>query len=131
MAREPCESAGDRRPDSRHPGSCGCISIVHRGSRAPVFLDNRRLEPYIALIRLSRDHRCPSMKNVYEVLRQKELELTRLEKEVEALRVAAPLLSADDEADNDDKLTLASSSAVNATPQPDHSGWEDRAKRRP
>ena len=29
------------------------------------------------------------MKNVYEVLRQKELELTRLEKEVEALRVAA------------------------------------------
>ena len=35
------------------------------------------------------------MKNVYEVLRQKELELTRLEKEVEALRVAAPLLSDD------------------------------------
>ena len=33
------------------------------------------------------------MKNVYEVLRQKELELARLEKEVEALRVAAPLLS--------------------------------------
>jgi len=71
------------------------------------------------------------MKNVYEVLRQKELEVSRLGKEVEALRVAAPLLSADDEADNDDKLTLASSSAVNATPQPDHSGWEDRAKRRP
>ena len=40
------------------------------------------------------------MKNVYEVLRQKELELTRLEKEVEALRVAAPLLS-------DEKETLA------------------------
>ena len=35
------------------------------------------------------------MKNVYEVLRQKELELARLEKEVEALRVAAPLLSDD------------------------------------
>ena len=33
------------------------------------------------------------MKNVYEVLRQKELELSRLEKEVEALRVVAPLLS--------------------------------------
>ena len=33
------------------------------------------------------------MKNVYEVLRQKELELARLEKEVEALRVAAPFLS--------------------------------------
>jgi len=40
------------------------------------------------------------MKNVYEVLRQKELELTRLEKEVEALRVAAPLLS-------DEKESLA------------------------
>ena len=37
------------------------------------------------------------MKNVYEVLRQKELELTRLEKEVEALRVAAPLLSEEKE----------------------------------
>ena len=30
------------------------------------------------------------MKNVYEVLRQKEMELTRLEKEVEALRLVAP-----------------------------------------
>ena len=37
------------------------------------------------------------MKNVYEVLRQKELELSKLEKEVEALRVAAPLLSEDKE----------------------------------
>ena len=37
------------------------------------------------------------MKNVYEVLRQKELELARLEKEVEALRIAAPLLSEDKE----------------------------------
>ena len=35
------------------------------------------------------------MKNVLEVLRQKELELARVEKEVEALRVAAPLLSED------------------------------------
>jgi hypothetical protein len=33
------------------------------------------------------------MKNVYEVLRQKELEVSRLEKGVEALRAAAPLLS--------------------------------------
>ena len=37
------------------------------------------------------------MKNVYEVLRQKEMELTRLEKEVEALRVVAPLLSEEKE----------------------------------
>ena len=35
------------------------------------------------------------MKNVFEVLRQKELELARVEKVVEALRVAAPLLSED------------------------------------
>ena len=38
------------------------------------------------------------MKNVYEVLRQKEMELTRLEKEVEALRLVAPLLSEEKEA---------------------------------
>src|SRR5437879_13634512 len=38
-----------------------------------------------------------AMKNVYEVLRQKEMELTRLEKEVEALRLVAPLLSEEKE----------------------------------
>ena len=64
------------------------------------------------------------MKNVYEVLRQKELQVSRLEKEVEALRVAAPLLS-DGEAE-DDQPTLQP--AVNETPQPDHSGWQDKAK---
>jgi hypothetical protein len=87
------------------------------------------------------------MKNVYEVLRQKELELARLEKEVEALRVAAPLLS--DEAASAETLaskpTLASppptqqpiripQPAVNpvATPQTARAaGWEDTAKRWP
>ena len=48
------------------------------------------------------------MKNVYEVLRQKELQLSRLEKEVEALRVAAPLLSEGDETDSDDEPTRLS-----------------------
>jgi hypothetical protein len=67
------------------------------------------------------------MKNVYEVLRQKELEVSRLEKEVEALRVAAPLLLADGEAEDDRQPTLQR--AVNDTPQPDHSGWQDRGKR--
>jgi len=33
------------------------------------------------------------MKNVYEVLRQKEMDLTRVRQEVEALRYVAPLLS--------------------------------------
>jgi hypothetical protein len=84
------------------------------------------------------------MKNVYEALRQKELELTRLEKEVEALRVAAPLLS-------DEKETLAevnkSNLATTPSPQPVRvppvvaaqggaqparaAGWEDAAKRWP
>jgi hypothetical protein len=66
-------------------------------TRVAPFLDNQRLGPYIALIRSLQDHRCLSMKNVFEVLRQKELELARVEKEVEALRIAAPLLSEDKE----------------------------------
>ena len=71
------------------------------------------------------------MKNVYEVLRQKELEVSRLVKEVEALRMAAPLLSEGEEAENDNKPRLATF-AVNATPQPDRAAeWEDRAKRWP
>jgi hypothetical protein len=68
------------------------------------------------------------MRDVYEVLRQKELEVSRLEGEVEALRVVAPLLSEDGEAENDNQPTLLR--AVNDTPQPDHSGWQDKAKTR-
>jgi hypothetical protein len=84
------------------------------------------------------------MKNVYEVLRQKELELARLEKEVEALRVAAPLLSEEKESSaENNKPTLASTSAqqqpiripqpaVNAPAQSARAaGWEDTAKRWP
>jgi hypothetical protein len=68
------------------------------------------------------------MKNVYEVLSQKELEVTRLETEVEALRVAAPLLSEDGEAESDKQPTLLH--AVNDTPQPDHTGWQEKPKKR-
>jgi hypothetical protein len=87
------------------------------------------------------------MRNVYEVLRQKELELSKLEKEVEALRVAAPLLSDDkeiaaDAANNKPTLTTPSipsqpiripQPAINQTPQPAAraAGWEDTAKRWP
>jgi hypothetical protein len=67
------------------------------------------------------------MKDVYAVLRQKELEKSRLEDEGEALRVVAPILSEDGEAKNDNQPTLRR--AVNDPPQPDHSGWEDRAKK--
>ncbi len=87
------------------------------------------------------------MKNVYEVLRQKEMELTRLEKEVEALRLVAPLLSEEKEPILDmGKPALAT--AVNGPqptaripiptsptlppPQPVRAaGWEETAKRWP
>jgi len=86
------------------------------------------------------------MKNVYEVLRQKEMELTRLEKEVEALRVVAPLLSEEKESISEVKPALAT--AVNGPqptaripvptsptlppPQPVRAaGWEETAKRWP
>ncbi len=83
------------------------------------------------------------MKNVYEVLRQKELELTRLEKEVEALRVAAPLLSEEKEQMAEapkPTLTAAPQQPVRVPPvvaaQPANPtaravGWEDAAKRWP
>jgi hypothetical protein len=88
------------------------------------------------------------MKNVYEVLRQKEMELTRLEKEVEALRLVAPLLSEEKESISDmTKPTLAaavngpqpaaripvsSSASAISSPQPVRAaGWEDTGKRWP
>jgi hypothetical protein len=87
------------------------------------------------------------MKNVYEVLRQKELELARLEKEVEALRVAAPLLSDGNEASSDiasPKPTLTTTvpapqqpiripqpQVAAAQPTARAAGWEDNAKRWP
>jgi hypothetical protein len=84
------------------------------------------------------------MKNVYEVLRQKELELARLEKEVEALRLVAPLLSDESkEPIETPKPTLATGGgsqqpiripqpAVAANAQPARAaGWEDNAKRWP
>jgi hypothetical protein len=87
------------------------------------------------------------MKNVYEVLRQKEMELIRLEKEVEALRLVAPLLSDEKESTSDMmKPALAtaatgpqptaripvSTAPVTVAPQPVRAaGWEDAAKRWP
>jgi hypothetical protein len=84
------------------------------------------------------------MKNVYEVLRQKELELARLEKEVEALRVAAPLLSDEKEPSIEaPKPTLATAppqqpiripaavAAQAVAPTTRAAGWEEAAKRWP
>jgi hypothetical protein len=85
------------------------------------------------------------MKNVYEVLRQKEMELTRLEKEVEALRLVAPLLSEEKEM-NAENAKSAMPTAVNGPQQPIRipappvvaasqpvraAGWDDTAKRWP
>lgn len=83
------------------------------------------------------------MKNVYEVLRQKELELARLEKEVEALRVAAPLLSEEKEpimveakpaltGTNGPQQPVRIPQPAVSNPQPARAvGWEDTAKRWP
>ena len=46
------------------------------------------------------------MKNPYEVLRAKELELQRLQKEVEALRVTAELLEAGEPPSEEGKTNL-------------------------
>ena len=63
------------------------------------------------------------MKDVYSVLRQKEIEQVRLKNEVDALRMVAPLLE-------DGTMEIQSlPRAVNDTPQPDHSGWQDGGKR--
>ena len=68
------------------------------------------------------------MRDAYEVLRRKELEMSRLQKEVEALRIAAALVSDDREGENNNVLILPR--AVNDTPQPDHTTRQDRAKKR-
>jgi hypothetical protein len=79
------------------------------------------------------------MKNAYEVLRQKELEISKLKIEVEALRTVAPLLSDDAEFGNDNesasnRWTSPSQPAqvpqsVTAFPQPERSAeWKEKAQ---
>ncbi len=79
------------------------------------------------------------MKDIYELLRQKELEISRLEIEVEALRVVAPLLSENQEVSHDDQPAASRSTtpsqptrvpkAVNANSQPEHATvWEEKVK---
>ncbi len=76
------------------------------------------------------------MKDAYEVLRTKELEMENLRIEIEALRIAAPLLSDD----GDDKGAAVVSTrwvaptrpfqvpqAANSDPQPEHAPeWKER-----
>jgi len=51
------------------------------------------------------------MKNAYEVLRQKELDVSRLQKEVDALRIAARILAEDDGGAGAEKRPVLSSPA--------------------
>jgi hypothetical protein len=77
------------------------------------------------------------MKDVYEVLRLKEIELSRVEAEVEALRMAAPLLSEDGGSSNDTlpistrwtapTLSVPVPKATNTDPQPERGpDWHER-----
>ena len=59
------------------------------------------------------------MKNLYDLLRQKELAMKRLEKEIEAIRIVISMLSEDGEQPDaaDIKQALAATTAaMNATP---------------
>jgi hypothetical protein len=76
------------------------------------------------------------MKDAYEVLRLKEIEMSKLETEVEALRVVAPLLSERNEIDQAN-LTVSAGRvesisvppAANANPEPQHSRqWKERVR---
>jgi hypothetical protein len=77
------------------------------------------------------------MKDAHEVLRLKEIELSRVTKEVEALRVAAPLLSEGWESADDHAASshwpasgrpVQVPRAANADPQPEHANdeWKER-----
>ncbi len=80
-----------------------------------------------------------------ELLGRKELELARLEKEVEALRVVAPLLSPEDGKElgtetrnprwhtaTTQTIRIPQEAAVNQNPQPVRTAsWEETAKRWP
>jgi hypothetical protein len=76
------------------------------------------------------------MKDVYEVLRSKELEMETLEAQIQALRIAAPLLS-DDVDSRDGSATVSPRwttpprpiqvpKAANTDPQPEHADWKER-----
>jgi len=77
------------------------------------------------------------MKDAYEILRLKEIELSKVEGEVEALRLVAPLLS-EDEGVSDDNTPISTRwpaptrpvqvpKAANTEPQPEHAAeWKQR-----
>jgi hypothetical protein len=77
------------------------------------------------------------MKDVYEILRLKEIELSRVKAEVEALAIAAPLLSDEGDSNNEHLPVTTGWTAptrpiqvpkrANTDPRPDHSAeWKTR-----
>ena len=77
------------------------------------------------------------MKDIYEILRLKEIELSRVGAEVEALRIAAPLLTDDTDSGGGDAPVstrwsaaprpLQVPRAANSDPQPEHAAdWRER-----
>ena len=74
------------------------------------------------------------MKDIYEILRLKEIELSRVGAEVEALRIAAPLLT--DETESVTPVSTRWSAptrplqvprAANSNPQPERAAdWKER-----
>jgi hypothetical protein len=69
------------------------------------------------------------MKNIYEVLRQKELEIQQLQKDIEALRVAARLLADDGEIEpktagtGPQPMRTSVPTAATASPRPAEAGY--------
>ncbi len=57
------------------------------------------------------------MKNIYDVLRQKEAEIQELQKDIEALRIAARLLADESDSDTSVKPVPAARPAAVAVPR--------------
>ena len=55
------------------------------------------------------------MRNIYDVIRQKETEILEIQKELEALRFAARLLADDEKAEVEPKLRMAAAVATPAS----------------
>lgn len=58
---------------------------------------------------LGRGNRAENMKNIIDVLKQKEAEIQRLQKDVEVLRLALPLLSEEGEQRSEERALTGTS----------------------
>jgi hypothetical protein len=58
------------------------------------------------------------MRNIYDVIRHKETQIQDIQKELEALRLAARILQEDEKAEEAPKVRMASAINPNPTPTP-------------